>query len=439
MLVLIWLGGEIDSIATASYTHSFASLPYSMSDRRYDVVLFGATGFTGRLVAEYLARTAQGGPAGLRWAIAGRNRDKLEAVRAGLGAGAAAVPILVADSTDRAALDGIARDARVVCSTVGPFALHGRELVAACVEAGTDYCDSTGEPQFVRAMIDRHHARARETGARIVPCCGFDSVPSDLGTLLVQQRAREEHGAACAEVRHYVSIRGGAISGGTAASMVQLMEEATRDGAVRKLLADPYALDPDHGADGAQQPDGPRGPTFDRDVGRWVGPFLMAAINVRVVRRTNALLGYAWGRDFRYREGMAFGRGARGWMRATTWTAGIGAAIGAMALPPVRRLAEKTALPRPGEGPSKAKREASSFESRFVGVLEGRSERIFATVRGVGDPGYDETAKMLGESALGLAFDRQSTRTDGGVLTPASCLGTTLIERLRRAGMTFEA
>jgi short subunit dehydrogenase-like uncharacterized protein len=405
-----------------------------MSERRYDVVLFGATGFTGKLVAEYLAKAAPT----LKWAIAGRNREKLEAVRAGLGAGAAAVPVLVADSADRPSLDRIAREARVVCSTVGPFTLHGRELVAACVEEGTDYCDSTGEPQFVRAMIDLHHARARETGARIVPCCGFDSVPSDLGTLLVQHHAREAHGAACAEVRHYVRVRGGAISGGTAASMVQIMDEAVRDPSVRRLLRDPYALDPEHGPNGRRQPDGPRGPMFDPDIKRWVGPFLMAAINVRIVRRTNALLGYAWGRDFRYREGMVFGRGASGWMRATSVTAGIGAAMGAMAVAPLRRFAAKAALPRPGEGPSKEKREASSFESRFVGVLEGRSEPIFATVRGVGDPGYGETAKMVGESALCLAFDRASTRTEGGILTPASCLGMTLVERLRRADMTFQ-
>jgi len=405
-----------------------------MSERSHDVVLFGATGFTGKLVAEYLARAAPG----LRWAIAGRNREKLEAVRAGLGAGAAAVPVLIADSADRPSLDRIARAARVVCSTVGPFTLHGRELVAACVEAGTDYCDSTGEPQFVRAMIDLHHARARETGARIVPCCGFDSVPSDLGTLLVQHHASEAHGAACAEVRHYVSVRGGAISGGTAASMVQIMDEASRDPHVREVLLDPYALDPEHGPNGGRQPDGPRGPTFDADIERWVGPFLMAAINVRIVRRTNALLGYAWGRDFRYREGMLFGRGARGWMRATSMTAGIGAAIGVMAVAPLRRIAARAALPRPGEGPSKEKRDASTFESRFVGVIEDRSERIFATVRGVGDPGYGETAKMVGEAALCLAFDRASTRTDGGVLTPASCLGMTLIGRLRRADMTFQ-
>jgi short subunit dehydrogenase-like uncharacterized protein len=405
-----------------------------MSERRHDVVLFGATGFTGKLVAEYLARAAPT----LRWAIAGRNREKLESVRAGLGAGAAAVPVLIADSSDRPSLDRIAREARVVCSTVGPFTLHGRELVAACVDAGTDYCDSTGEPQFVRAMIDLHHARARETGARIVPCCGFDSVPSDLGTLLVQHNAREKHGTACTEVRHYVSVRGGAISGGTAASMVQIMDEASRDPRVREVLLDPYALDPEHGPNGGRQPDGPRGPMFDADIGRWVGPFLMAAINVRVVRRTNALLGYAWGRDFRYGEGMIFGRGAGGWMRATSMTAGIGAAMGVMAVAPLRRLAAKAALPKPGEGPSKEKRDASSFESRFVGVLEGKSERIFATVRGVGDPGYGETAKMVGESALGLAFDKESTRKEGGVLTPASCLGMTLVERLRRAHMTFQ-
>ncbi len=405
-----------------------------MSERSYEVVLFGATGFTGKLVAEYLARAA---PA-LRWAIAGRNREKLESVRAGLGAGAAAVPVLIADSADRPSLDRIAREARVVCSTVGPFTLHGRELVAACVDAGTDYCDSTGEPQFVRAMIDLHHARARETGARIVPCCGFDSIPSDLGTLLVQHHAREKHGTACAEVRHFVSVRGGAISGGTAASMVQIMDEASRDPRVREVLLDPYALDPEHGPNGGRQPDGPRGPMFDADIGRWVGPFLMAAINVRVVRRSNALLGYAWGRDFRYREGMIFGRGAGGWMRAASMTAGIGAAFGVMAVAPLRRLAAKAALPKPGEGPSKEKRDASSFESRFVGVLEGKSEKILATVRGVGDPGYGETAKMVGESALCLAFDRDSTRKEGGVLTPASCLGMTLVERLRRADMTFQ-
>ncbi len=406
------------------------------SDRTFDVVLWGATGFTGRLVAEYLVRR-HGAAAALRWAIGGRSRDKLEAVRAGLAAidpAAGDLPILVGDSADRASLDGVARATRVVCSTVGPFARHGRELVAACVEAGTDYCDSTGEPQFVRAMIDAHHVRAGQTGARIVHCCGFDSVPSDLGTLMLQECARAA-GHGCVEVRHAVSLHGGAVSGGTAASMVELMEEAARDRGVRRLLADPFALDP--GGE-AHDPDGgdPRSIAWDPDLRRWTAPFVMAAINTRVVRRTNALLGYAWGRDFRYREAMSFAAGTRGWMRAASVTGGVAAAMGVMAVSPLRHLAARV-LPASGEGPSKERREKSSFTSRFVGVVRGSSERLHATVRG-GDPGYDETAKMLGESALCLARDRDATRAGGGVLTPASCMGMALVDRLRREGMTFE-
>jgi short subunit dehydrogenase-like uncharacterized protein len=407
-------------------------------DRPFDVVLWGATGFTGRLTAEYLTRN-HGVGAALRWAIGGRSRDKLERVRDGLAAidpGARELPLLLGDGGDRASLDALARQTKVVLSTVGPFSLHGRELVAACVEAGTDYCDSTGEPQFVRAMIDAHHERARMTGARIVHCCGFDSVPSDLGTLMVQAYARDEHGSACSEVRHYVSLRGGGLSGGTVASMVALMDEASKDDRVRKLLANPYSLDPDRGDRG---PDGhdPRGVAWDEDLQRWTGPFVMAAINSRVVRRSNALLGYAWGRDFRYREGMSFRSGPQGWMKAATMSVGVAAAFGIMAVPPLRRVIARR-LPAPGEGPSKEQRDRSSFVSRFVGVLEGSGGRVRGEVKGVGDPGYDETAKMLGESALCLARDRDSTRTEGGVLTPASCLGMTLIDRLRKAGMTFD-
>jgi short subunit dehydrogenase-like uncharacterized protein len=410
-----------------------------MADRPFDVVLWGASGFTGGLVAEYLARH-HGVSAALRWAIAGRSREKLEAVRARLVAvdpSAGELPILLGDSADRASLDAIVRQTRVVCSTVGPFAVHGRELVAACVEASTDYCDSTGEPQFVRAMIDAHHDRARATGARVVSCCGFDSVPSDLGTLMVQEHARTAHGSACVQVRHAVSLRGAAMSGGTAASMVELMEQASRDAGVRRLLADPYALDPDlaggRGVDGHD----PRGVHWDPDLGRWTGPFLMAAINSRVVRRTNAMLGYAWGRDFRYRESMGFGRGPAAFGKAAGVAAGLGAAVIAMAVPPVRRVVARRLLPAPGEGPSKAVRDRCSFTSRFVGVLESGG-RVRATVRGQGDPGYDETAKMLGEAALCLARDRATTHTGGGVLTPASCMGMTLVARLRRAGMTFD-
>ncbi len=407
-------------------------------DRPLDLVLWGATGFTGSLVAEYLTRQ-HGARAALRWAIGGRNRAKLEQLRdrlAVLDTTAAELPIVLGDGADRASLDAVAQTTRVVCSTAGPFSKHGRALVAACVEAGTDYCDSTGEPQFVRAVIDAHHARARATGARIVPCCGFDSIPSDLGTLMMQEAARTAHGTTCGEVRHYVSLRGGGFSGGTAASMIALMEEAARDPGVRRIMSDPYALDPEHGP-------GPGGTDlapvrWDDDLQRWTGPFVMAGINARVVRRTNAMLAYGWGRDFHYVEGMSFASGRSGFLKAAGMAAGVAGALGAMALPPVRRFVADRFLPAPGEGPSKEQRARSSFKSRFVGVLAGSGARMHGTVTGVGDPGYDETAKMLGESALCLARDRDTTATQGGVLTPASCMGMTLVQRLRKQGMTFD-
>jgi len=407
-------------------------------DRRFDVVLWGATGFTGRLVAEYLV-THHGAGAALRWAIGGRSKEKLERVRDGLQAideSAAELPIVTGDSADRESLDAIVRTTRAVCSTVGPFAIHGKHLVSACVDAGTDYCDSTGEPQFVRAMIDAHHDRARATGARIVHCCGFDSIPSDLGTLMLQQHARDEHGCRCYEVRHTVSLHGGGLSGGTVASMMQLMDEASRDADVRRLLEDPYSLDPRHeGTD--PEPHEQRGVHWDADTKRWTAPFVMAAINARVVRRSNAVLDYAWGRDFRYREAMSFAAGPRGWMQAAGVATGVAAALGAMTDPAIRSMAASRFLPSPGEGPTKEARARSSFLSRFVGVLEGSGAKIHGTARG-GDPGYDETAKMLAESVLCLARDRDTTRAEGGVLTPASCLGMTLVGRLRKAGLSFE-
>jgi short subunit dehydrogenase-like uncharacterized protein len=411
-----------------------------IADRPLDVVLWGATGFTGALVAEYLLRQ-YGARASLRWALGGRSPSKLEQLRErlmGIDETASELPLLIGDGADRASLEAIASKTRVVCSTVGPFTRHGRELVAACVETGTDYCDSTGEPQFVRAMIDAHHARAGVTGARIVHCCGFDSIPSDLGTLMVQEAARVAHGSPCTRVRHFITLRGGALSGGTAASMVQLMDEATRDPFVRRLLRDPYALDPGHPGGSGNDLD-LVGVHWDSDLQTWTGPFLMAAVNARVVRRTHALLGYAWGQDFRYREGLAFGRGGAGLLRAASVAAAVVGAFGVLAVPPLRMAVAEHFLPAPGEGPSEAARRKSSFVSRFVGEVGTAGVRVHGTVRGVGDPGYDETAKMLGESSVCLARDRDTTRTQGGVLTPASCMGMTLAARLRRQGMTFEA
>jgi short subunit dehydrogenase-like uncharacterized protein len=409
--------------------------------RRFDVVVWGATGFTGKLVAEYLARN-YGVGSGLSWALAGRSQKKLEAVRDALAADfprAKELPLLLGDGADRVSLDPIARDTRVIITTVGPYALHGRALVGACVDAGTDYVDLAGETPFIRDMVDEHHARARQTGARIVHSCGYDSIPSDLGVLMVQEHAKATYGASCPEIRFFAGESKGGFSGGTVASMMNLLEEASKNPKVRRIAGNPYALDPGRkgrGPDGADQ----RGVKFDRDSQRWTGPFLMAAINTRVVRRSNALLDYAYGEDFRYSEAMSFAPGAKGLLQATAVTAGTAAFALAVLAPPVRKLLQRRVLPAPGEGPSRDARESGYFTSRLYGSVtsKGQTVRLLGTVKGTSDPGYGETAKMITESAISLLRDGRAIRQEGGVLTPASCMGMALLERLRTAGMTFE-
>jgi short subunit dehydrogenase-like uncharacterized protein len=408
--------------------------------RPYDIVLFGATGFTGKLVAEYLApRLAD---SDLRLALAGRDVAKLEAVRASLAAKtprAAELPLLRADSADRASLDALAAQASVVCTTVGPYARYGAELVAACVAHGTDYCDLTGEVQFIRRMIDAHHAEAERTGARIVHCCGFDSIPSDLGTFMLQEAMRAKHGVPLDAVHFFAGESRGGVSGGTIASMLTLLEEAKRDRAVRRIVGDPYALVPDaptRGPDGSDQ----RGVRHDAQLGMWTGPFVMAAINTRIVRRSNALLDYAYGEGFRYAEAMSTGKGAAGLFRATAMTAGLGAALGALQIAPLRSLLAKHVLPAPGEGPSAEAREKGFFVVRLVGegrAGDGAKVLLRGRVEGKGDPGYAATARMLGESALCLALDGAKLDAPGGIRTPASTMGTALLARLRDAGMVF--
>jgi short subunit dehydrogenase-like uncharacterized protein len=409
--------------------------------RRFDVVVWGATGFTGKLVAEYLARH-QGIGAGLSWALAGRSLEKLEGVRTALAADvprASELPLLLGDGKDRASLDIIAREARVIITTVGPYSLHGRLLVGACVDAGTDYVDLAGETPFIRAMIDEHHVRAKQTGARIVHSCGYDSIPSDLGVLMLQDHAQRKYGARCPSIKFFAGESKGGMSGGTVASMLNLFEEATHDKRVRRIAADPYALDPGRetrGPDGRDQ----AGVRWDAETARWTAPFLMAAINTRIVRRSNALLGYAYGKDFRYSEAMSFGSGPKGFLTATAVTAALGGFVVAAAAKPVRNLLARTVLPMPGEGPSREQRENGHFTSRLYGTAVGErgAANLLATVKGTSDPGYGETAKMISESALSLVRDGSAIRHEGGVLTPASCMGMPLVERLRRAGMTFE-
>lgn len=411
-----------------------------MIPRDFDIVLFGATGFTGKLVAEYLARAA---PEGVRWAIAGRNAAKLEAVRkelASIDGALADLAILVADGHDEASLDALVPKAQVVCTTVGPFGRHGRKLAAACARHGTHYCDITGEVPFIRASIDENHDKAVETRARIVHCCGFDSIPSDLGVHVLWDHAKKE-GGSLTWAKGFVGEMRGTASGGTAATMLAIVEEATKDPATRRLLGNPHALDPEVPRGRTRDPfeSDPHGVAFDRDIDRWTAPFLMASINTRIVRRSNALIGY--GASFRYREAMSLPKGPKGLLAASAVTAGIaGFALGA-ALPPTRALLARFVLPKAGEGPSREARERGHFTLRFVAEGAGKNGealRLHATVKGTSDPGYGETAKMLGESALCLARDGAKLGDRFGVLTPATAMGMTLVARLRTAGMTFD-
>ncbi len=393
--------------------------------REFEVVVWGATGFTGKLVAEYLA-----GKPDLRWAIAGRSRDKLDAVRRALGQ--PELPLLVGESHDRASLDAIAARTAAICSTVGPFAKYGSELVAACVAAQTHYCDITGEVHWIRKMIDRHHETARAQGTRIVPCCGFDSIPSDLGTHVLQREAVARHGAPCRSVTFYLERTKGTFSGGTVASMANLIEEMSHDRALRQLLADPYALNPEgehHGPDGPDSYGIGRAPD-----GAWTAPFMMAAVNTRVVRRSNALMGYRYGRDFRYQEYTRFSPSLRGLAMALGLAGGMGVFGALLMASPTRRLL-LSRLPKPGEGPSRSEREQGYWRVCLCGDAPD-GQRLEVRVEGDMDPGYGDTAKMLAESALCLAQDPLEGEP-GGVLTPASAMGDPLVDRLRRAGIRF--
>lgn len=420
-------------------------------DRDLDLVLWGATGFTGGLVARYLVERLARSDEPVAWGLGGRDRGKLEALRAELGEidpAARRLPLLVGDSLDRESLEPVVRRARVVATTVGPYSRFGTPLVQACAEAGTDYCDLSGEVHWMRRTVDRFHEPARRSGARIVHCCGFDSIPSDLGTLLLH-RHLEERGSGLRRARLRVRRIRGKASGGTVASMFEIVGEARRDREVRRVLLDPYALNPPGERpplEGGPDRNGGTRPTLDADRGVWTAPFLMAMINTRVVRRSNALLGFPYGRDFRYEERVDTGRGLRGRLRARTVSTALGAFTAAAALPPAAWLLRRLLLPDPGEGPSAEERARGFFRISIFG--EGRppgegaeTPQAEVTVAADRDPGYGATARMLGESALCLLEawrGREPLRWAGGVLTPASALGLPLVERLREAGVTLE-
>ena len=410
--------------------------------RRYDLAVFGATGFTGRQAARYLAAHPE--RESYRFALAARSQEKLEALVAELtGDGLSADGVIVADALDGEAMDGLAAAARVVLSTAGPFARYGSELVRACVEHRTDYVDITGETPWVREMIDRHHERAARDGTRIVPCCGFDSIPSDLGALYVAEALHRETGARCSRVHAYHRGRGG-INGGTVASLVEMQ----RGGGARRMR-DLFLLNPEDRRPRSQSGHGdPVAPFYSSEAKSWAAPFFMGPINTRVVRRSHALLqgterGDLFADDFRYQEYWK-AKGPLGFAEAGAFAFGQGMAQLGSALPGASRLIEAVAAD-PGEGPSEATMDGGFFSCDLYaegdpppGAGAGRARR-HSRLHGQGDPGNRITIKCLCESALLLALEREQLPSSpgGGVLTPATALGLALVPLLQRPGIDF--
>lgn len=400
--------------------------------REHDLVVYGATGFVGRLLAGHLVRNA---PSGTRIALAGRSRERLEAVRAGLPGAARDWPVLVADAADEASLADLAASTTAVVTTVGPYLRYGLPLARACAEAGTHYADLTGEVLFVRRLADEVHRTALTTGARIVTACGYDSVPSDLAVLVLHERAERGGAGDLLDTTLLARMKGG-FSGGTIDSARAQLEAVGSDPSLTKVLRDPYALSPDRASEPDLGPErDPRSVFVEHDTGQWVGPFVMADFNTRIVRRSNALLGHAYGRRFRYRELSGYGTGFAGRRRATLATGALGLAMAGMADPRTRPLVDRLA-PKPGEGPSEQARESGWFRMQ-VRTRTTTGRRYLATVAAQGDPGYAATAVMLGQAALALALDGDRLPPAAGVLTPATAMGDRLVERLREQDFTI--
>lgn len=397
-----------------------------------DIALYGASGFVGGLIARHLAEHA---PPGVRIALAGRSEAKLAATRAALPTSARDWPLIVADAADPAATDRLAAGARVVLSTVGPYAKYGLGLVGSCARAGTHYADLTGEVLFVREAIDRFHDTARASGARIVHSCGYDSVPSDLGVFLAHRAAQADGAGGLTEVRTVATMRGG-VSGGTVDSLRGQLDTVRTDRDARRLAARPHSLSPDPSAEPTPSQPGDAGPPARLPDGTWTAPFVMASYNTRIVRRSNALLDHAYGRGLRYGELQGCGRGVSGAVTAGVVTGGLGALVGAFMVPPIRPLLDRV-LPAPGTGPSERTRERGWFRMDVRAETEsGRRYRV--RVSGPGDPGYGATAVMFGEAGLALALGGSALPDRAGCLTPATALGDVLVDRLRAAGHTYD-
>ena len=425
-----------------------------MKNKEFDIVVFGATSFVGQILCNYLVNDHT--EPNLNWAMAARSASKLEKLKDELGPAAADVTVLIADSNDEPSLQALCDKAGVIISTVGPYALYGELLVKLCARSGTDYCDLTGEPQWIKRMISRYESAAKASGARIVHSCGFDSIPSDLGVMFLQEHAINKFGATCTRVKMRVKQLKGGASGGTIASGMNMYKEASKDAAMREELKDPYSLCPANHEFTAHQHI--VNCEYDKDFNSWVGSFVMAAINTRIVLRSNALCSPPYGSEFLYDEGMMTADGEKGKKAAKRLATGTKLLTLAMTMAPVRWLASRFFVPKPGEGPTPEQQKNGFYELLFLGSIdvtnpkanddeleqagleqESLSQQIRVKVSGDRDPGYGSTAKMLAQAGISLRRDVDKGEVGGGFWTPATVFNSKLIDRLQdHAGMTFE-
>ena len=406
--------------------------------RAYAVVLYGATSFVGQITAHYLAEflSANKDKSGseINWAIAGRDQEKLNELQSKL---TSKVDIIIANSDDAASLDAMTEQTQVIISTVGPYLKYGEPLIKSCVDNGTDYVDLTGEAIFIKDMMDKYQEAAKQSGARIVNSCGFDSIPSDLGVYFTQKQAEAKFDSACDVIHMRVKAAKGGLSGGTIASMATIFEEVGQDKSRRKQVANPYLLNDDKDAPNVRQSNVSK-PEYDSEHQRWLAPFVMASINTRIVHRSNQLLGYEYGREFKYDEAMWMKDGIKGKLTSYALSAGLLGFATAMMITPSRELLSKHVLPKSGSGPSKEEQENGYFDIRLFGQTANK-DSITTKVTGDKDPGYGSTSRMLSQAALCLAQDISKEEVKGGFWTPASAMGDKLLARLEKhAGLSFD-
>ncbi len=404
---------------------------------QFDIIVFGATSFVGQILVQYLSdQFNQSGKESLKWAIAGRSQAKLDEVK--VKTQQPELTTLIADAQDETALKAMSDQTKVIISTVGPYALYGETLVKACAETGTDYCDLTGEIQWIDRMLKKYETTAKTTGARIVHCSGFDSIPSDMGVYFTQREAKKSLGEYCNNISMRVKAAKGGASGGTIASVLNITEEVIKKPSLRKDLLNPYLVCPEGHGYKARQFD-TRKATFDKNFNSWSAPFIMAGVNTRIVFRSNALAGSPYGTNFKYDEAMLVGKGVKGRLTATAIVAGLGTFFIGAALKPTRWVLENYVLPKPGEGPTSKEQAEGYYDIRFVGKTPSGKE-IRSKVLGQGDPGYGSTSQMLGQVGACLALDTELlANKEGGFWTTSTLLGDRLIERLEKdAQLKFE-